>query len=128
MFTNVDCGFFLLFFGHNCVQWIGIRTGLPLPSGWELFCQLLVYFVIEDYTDYWLHRMLHGNWAYDKIHKVHHEYEAPIAFSAPYAHWAETLILGLPSFLGPAMVPGHTITYWLWFILRLLEALDIHSG
>ena len=117
-------------FEQICVhrQMIGIRAGLPLPSGWEMFAQLLVYFLIEDYTNYWIHRFLHNKWGYEKIHRVHHEYTAPIGYAAPYAHWAEVLILGIPSFLGPAMVPGHMITFWLWISLRNIEAIDTHSG
>ncbi|KAH9616346.1 hypothetical protein KSS87_014052 [Heliosperma pusillum] len=107
---------------------IGIRTGLPLPSGWEVVTQLIVYFIVEDYTNYWIHRMLHGKWGYEKIHKVHHEYTAPIGFAAPYAHWAEVLILGIPSFLGPAIAPGHMITFWLWIAFRQIEAIETHSG
>ncbi|KAI9181895.1 hypothetical protein LWI28_019806 [Acer negundo] len=103
---------------------IGIRTSLPLPSKWEMFWQILVYFIVEDYSNYWIHRWLHTKWGYEKIHHVHHEYTAPFGFAAPYAHWAEILILGLPSFLGPAFVPGHIITYWLWFI----ESIETHSG
>ncbi|TKY55391.1 Methylsterol monooxygenase 1-1 [Spatholobus suberectus] len=113
---------------YPSVKMIGIRTGLPLPSGWEIFSQLLVYFLVEDYTNYWIHRFLHNKWGYEKIHRVHHEYPAPIGFAAPYAHWAEILILGIPSFLGPAMVPGHMITFWLWIVLRQIEAIDTHSG
>ncbi|RDY04212.1 Methylsterol monooxygenase 1-1 [Mucuna pruriens] len=113
---------------YPIMKWIGIRTGLSLPSGWEIFWQILVYFVIEDFSHYWIHRMLHFKWAYEKIHKVHHEYTAPIGLSAPYAHWAEIIILGFPSFLGPALVPGHITTYWLWFILRQLQAIETHSG
>ncbi|BBH03221.1 sterol-4alpha-methyl oxidase 1-1 [Prunus dulcis] len=109
-------------------QIIGIRTGLPLPSGWEMLCQLLVYFLVEDYTNYWIHRFLHNKWGYEKIHRVHHEYTAPIGFAAPYAHWAEILILGIPSFLGPAMVPGHMVTFWSWIALRQVEAIETHSG
>lgn len=107
---------------------IGIRAGLPLPSGWEILSQLVVYFLVEDYTNYWIHRFLHNKWGYDKIHRVHHEYQAPIGFAAPYAHWAEILILGIPSFLGPALAPGHMITFWLWIALRQVEAIDTHSG
>ncbi|KAG6577591.1 Methylsterol monooxygenase 1-2 [Cucurbita argyrosperma subsp. argyrosperma] len=110
------------------IQMIGIRTGLPLPSGWEIVSQLVVYFMVEDYTNYWIHRFLHCKWGYENIHQVHHEYTAPIGFAAPYAHWAEVLILGIPSFLGPAMVPGHMITFWLWIALRQIEAIDTHSG
>lgn len=113
---------------YPSIKMIGIRTSLPLPSGWEILMQLLVYFIVEDYTNYWIHRFLHGKWGYENIHRVHHEYTAPIAFAAPYAHWAEILILGIPSFLGPAMVPGHMITFWLWIAIRQIEAFDTHSG
>lgn len=113
---------------YPSVKLIGIRAGLPLPSGWEILIQLAVYFIVEDYTNYWIHRFLHGKWGYEKIHRVHHEYTAPIGFAAPYAHWAEILILGIPSFLGPAMVPGHMITFWLWIALRQIEAIETHSG
>nr|APF46995.1 4alpha-methyl oxidase 1 [Tripterygium wilfordii] len=113
---------------YPSIEMIGIRTGLPLPSGWEIMAQLLVYFTVEDYTNYWMHRFLHGKWGYEKIHRVHHEYTAPIGFAAPYAHWSEVLILGIPSFLGPAMCPGHMITFWLWIVLRQMEAIETHSG
>ncbi|PIN24666.1 C-4 sterol methyl oxidase [Handroanthus impetiginosus] len=113
---------------YPTVKMIRIRTSLPLPSSSEIFWQLLVYFVIEDYANYWLHRMLHQKWGYEKIHRVHHEYTAPIVFAAPYAHWAEIIILGFASFLGPLLVPGHMITFWLWFILRQMEAVETHSG
>lgn len=113
---------------YPSIKMIGIRAGLPLPSGWEIFVQLVVYFIVEDYTNYWIHRFLHCKWGYEKIHRVHHEYAAPIGFAAPYAHWAEVLILGIPSFLGPAMVPGHMITFWLWIALRQIEAIETHSG
>jgi hypothetical protein len=75
---------------------VGIHTGLPLPSLGEIAAQLLVYFLVEDYLNYWIHRLLHGEWGYQKIHCVHHEFTAPIGFAAPYAHWAEVLILWYP--------------------------------
>ncbi|XP_051114812.1 methylsterol monooxygenase 1-1-like [Andrographis paniculata] len=113
---------------YPSVKMIRIRTSLPLPSLWEIVLQLAVYFIVEDYTNYWIHRFLHCEWGYEKIHKVHHEYTAPIGFAAPYAHWAEILILGIPSFLGPAIAPGHMITFWLWIALRQIEAIETHSG
>lgn len=107
---------------------VGIRTGVALPSSVETVAQLTVYFLVEDYLSYWLHQMLHTDWVYDKIHLVHHEYSAPISFAAPYGHWAEVLILGVPAFAGPASVPCHMTTFWLWFIIRHIEAVDTHSG
>ncbi|ONK71864.1 uncharacterized protein A4U43_C04F13170 [Asparagus officinalis] len=132
-YKNVMKVFFLVvcplqLMSYPTVKLIGIRAGLPLPSLWEVGVQLLVYFLIEDYGNYWLHRWLHGKWGYENIHKVHHEFTAPIGFAAPYAHWSEVLILGIPTFVGPALVPGHMITLWLWIALRQIEALDTHSG
>ncbi|CAN6286018.1 unnamed protein product [Urochloa humidicola] len=106
----------------------GIRTGLPLPSPGEAAAQLVVYFLVEDYLGYWLHRLLHTEWCYDKIHRVHHEYAAPMGYAAPHAHWAEVIILGVPAFAGPAIAPCHITTFCLWFVLRHLEAVDTHSG
>nr|CAB3491468.1 unnamed protein product [Digitaria exilis] len=105
-----------------------VRTGLPLPSPWESAAQLLVYFLVEDYVGYWIHRLLHTEWCYDKIHHVHHEYKAPMGYAAPYAHWVEVFVLGSASFAGLAIVPCHITTFWLWFIVRPLEAVDTHSG
>ncbi|KAK0576676.1 hypothetical protein LWI29_021675 [Acer saccharum] len=97
---------------------IEIRATLPLPSRWKIFLRLLVYFSVEDYTNYWNQIFLHNKWGYEKIHHVHHEYSAPIGFTVPYAYWAEILILGIPSFLGPTMVLGHIIIFWLWIASR----------
>lgn len=33
---------------------VGIHTGLPLPSLGEMAAQLLVYFLVEDYLNYWI--------------------------------------------------------------------------
>ncbi|KAJ0739406.1 putative 4-alpha-methylsterol monooxygenase [Helianthus annuus] len=107
---------------------IGIRTSLPLPSLTEIIAQLIIYFIIEDYTSYWLHRAFHIKWVYENIHKVHHEYTAPTGFTSQHAHWLETLVFGIPGYLGPAIVPGHMITFLLWLFLRHTESVEIHSG
>ncbi|KAG2282557.1 hypothetical protein Bca52824_053777 [Brassica carinata] len=107
---------------------IGIRSGLPLPTLSEMLPQLFVYFLIEDYTNYWVHRFFHSKWGYENIHRVHHEYSAPTGYAAPYAHWAEVFLLGIPTFMGPAISPGHMITFWLWIALRQIEAIETHSG
>jgi sterol desaturase/sphingolipid hydroxylase (fatty acid hydroxylase superfamily) len=89
---------------------------------------LVVYVLVEDYLTYWLHRFLHTKWGYEKIHHVHHEKTAPSGFAAAYSHGAELSLLGVTIFAGPALVPSHITTHWLWFAIRLIEAADEHCG
>ena len=50
-------------------------TIVTLVEGRYLFIDLLItiFFLLEDYTNYWFHRFLHNNWGDKKIHGVHHE-------------------------------------------------------
>ncbi|CAN0908636.1 Methylsterol monooxygenase 1-2 [Linum grandiflorum] len=113
---------------YPVIKMVGIRTGLTLPSGWEMMAQISIYLIVEDYMSYWIHRGLHCGWVYKRFHKVHHEYTAPVAIAAAYNHWTDTVVLGIPTLVGPAMVPGHMLTLWLWFSIRQLETLGTHSG
>eukprot|EP00898_Chlorokybus_atmophyticus_P007895 jgi/Chlat1/8106/Chrsp75S07556 len=106
----------------------GIRTGYPLPTGWEILLHLVICFIVEDYGNYWIHRWMHSPWLYNKIHYMHHEYTAPVSMCASYAHPIEIIALGLPTFAGPALLGCHLITLWLWIPLRALEATETHSG
>ncbi|KAL6626399.1 hypothetical protein ACP70R_030125 [Stipagrostis hirtigluma subsp. patula] len=119
----------LLFAPYPIVKMVGIRMGLPLPSSaGEVAAQLLVYLLVEDYLGYWLHRLMHTEWAYDKFHHVHHEYTAPMGFAGVHAHWMELLIHGLPTLAGPALVPCHITIFWLWSIIRGVVVIDVHTG
>ncbi|KAG5022198.1 hypothetical protein JHK85_018540 [Glycine max] len=52
-----------------------IVTITALVEGRDLFIDLLItiFFLVEDYTNYWFHMFLHNNWGDEKIHGVHHE-------------------------------------------------------
>eukprot|EP00897_Mesotaenium_endlicherianum_P003125 jgi/Mesen1/2840/ME000174S02092 len=106
----------------------GITGHLPLPPLRHMALQLAVFFLVEDYGNYWVHRALHSPWGFARIHYKHHEYSTPCSFSATYAHWAEVLLLGVPSFVGPAIVRCHVVTLWAWILLRQWEAIETHSG
>ncbi|KAL6660751.1 hypothetical protein ACP70R_001786 [Stipagrostis hirtigluma subsp. patula] len=119
----------LLFASYPAVvKIVGIRMGLPLPSVSEIAMQLLVYSLVDDYLNYWIHRLLHTKWGYNKIHHVHHKFTAPVGFATSYTHWAEILIVSVPALVGPAIAPCHVTTHWLWFSIRLIEGIDTHTG
>jgi methylsterol monooxygenase/4,4-dimethyl-9beta,19-cyclopropylsterol-4alpha-methyl oxidase len=90
--------------------------------------QLILYSSVQDYLSYWVHRFLHTKWAYEKIHCVHHEMRTPTSFAASHAHGIELIMYVICDFAGPAIVPCHITTHWLWFSIRLNVAMDAHSG
>nr|CAB3489975.1 unnamed protein product [Digitaria exilis] len=118
----------LLLVPYAALKVTRIRTGLPLPSVWEVAAQLVVYMLMEDYLGYWFHRLQHTKWFYKNIHYVHHEFRAPMVFVAAHAHWSESLVLGFASFVSMVIVPCHITTCWLWFAIRGAAGVEIHCG
>eukprot|EP00794_Sanderia_malayensis_P004509 gene4509-5106_t len=60
---------------------------------------------------------------------MHHEWTAPIAIIAIYAHPIEHIIANLgPIFLGPVLMGSHIATFWLWFCLAYMSTIISHSG
>ncbi|URE00601.1 Fatty acid hydroxylase superfamily [Musa troglodytarum] len=109
------------------IKWVGIRTGLPLPSGGGGGAAGRIL------RGGGLLQLLAPPGAAQPLGLRSHPPGAPRVhgargFAAPYAHWAEVLILGFPAFLGPAIAPCHILVFWLWFVLRHVEAIETHCG
>jgi len=118
----------LLIVGGPLIHAVGISREGSLPSRGVLLVQICFFFLVEDYLNYWLHRLLHQPWLYKNIHAVHHTYNSPFAIVAAYAHPLEVIILAIPTFAGPAAIGPHLYTLLVWQLLRNCEAIDIHSG
>ena len=50
------------------------------------------YLFISEAVFYYNHRLLHLPWFYKRVHKIHHEFTAPIGLAAIYLHWFESLL------------------------------------
>lgn len=118
----------MLAFGGLVIRHLGISRDGPLPSSFTILLQLVFFFLVEDYLNYWIHRWLHLPWLYRHIHSVHHEYDSPFAIVAAYAHPVEVILQAIPTFVGPFVIGPHLYTLMLWQICRNCEAIDIHSG
>ena len=76
-----------------------------------------------------LSRLFHHPRIYRHIHKIHHEWTAPIGIVAIYAHPLEHLMSNLgPIILGPLVMGSHIATAWMWFALALMTTINTHSG
>lgn len=121
-------------FGFHLVCGIfNISYRAPFPSLFTMCYQLALLFLMEDTWHYWGHRLLHHPYLYKRVHKQHHKFAAPFGLTAEYAHPIEVAFTGtgtvgsplLLAYLGGNM---HLLTIMVWITLRLVQAIDAHSG
>jgi len=83
--VNFLRGGFTALTGISSFEWIDVR-GLP---GWS---QLLILFVVRDFIQWNVHRLLHASPRLWEFHKVHHSVEQ-MGFAAHLRyHWMETIV------------------------------------
>jgi methylsterol monooxygenase len=99
-----------------------------MPAWYILTIRVIASLWIEDTWHYFMHRLMHHPRLYGYVHKVHHQYPAPFAFAAEYAHPLETFVLGVGFFIPMILFFDHIFYFWLWLYVRMAETADVHSG
>eukprot|EP00128_Syssomonas_multiformis_P008064 Colp12_sorted_trinity150504_noHs@29580 len=107
----------------------GLSDSTPFPSFWVGLAQVLTLFALEDTFFYWAHRLLHWRVIYKYIHKQHHEFKVNVGIGAEYANPIEAVVSNvIPTFGGAMLLGAHNIVFWTFFICRMAETVDSHSG
>lgn len=100
-----------------------------LPSLAEVLPHFVVSLFLREALFYYSHRLLHYPPLYRRIHKRHHQFTAPIALAAQYAHPIEQIVANaLPITLPPQILGSHVVTFWVFLAYELANTAAVHSG
>ena len=87
-----------IFGGYGVVTALGARAGLwtvvPLRSPGGVALEIAFLVLWNDVHFYAIHRLLHGRWLFQHIHREHHRAIRPTPFSTYAMHPVEAALLG----------------------------------
>ncbi len=90
---------------NDLLATIGLTNTVALEVGsWPVWTQLLLLFVVRDFVQWWVHRLLHAVPFLWEYHKVHHSVEQ-MGFAAHLRyHWMETIVYRTLEYIPLAMI------------------------
>jgi lathosterol oxidase len=88
----------LIFAVYGVVTFLAWRYGIVTvefrPSWSKVMGDAAILFGWNEVHFYCMHRLLHTEWLYRHVHRIHHESVVPTPFSTYSFHWLEAVLLG----------------------------------
>lgn len=105
-----------------------LRTTTPLPGARETVLVWIWCMLCEEAGFYFVHRTFHHPKLYKHVHKMHHQYTAPVAFASTYCTMTEHVFSNLlPNVLGVIVCRAHWSLMIMFFCGLELGTLSTHS-
>jgi lathosterol oxidase len=115
-------------FAHHVAS--GGDTGVYWRGHGILFsiATALFYFVATDGALYWAHRLLHRPWLFRHIHRVHHRWTSPTAFTSAAMHPLEMALYQSIVLVPLFFLPIHVVGLVIVLVYQNTIAMIDHSG
>ncbi|GBG26608.1 Methylsterol monooxygenase 1-1 [Hondaea fermentalgiana] len=108
-----------------------IEISPRIPGFVEIFVHLVIFLLVDEVLFYYTHRACHEfPFLYKHVHKIHHQYTAPIGLAADYCHPLEHLFVNLiPNLAGALLVRAHAVTFifWMWWLSQSEDNPNMHD-
>eukprot|EP00466_Bigelowiella_natans_P020858 jgi/Bigna1/132276/aug1.17_g6984 len=125
--VNVASSFIIYYLQSTIHPNWGLRVE-GFPSTQEMMRDILICSLVAEVLFYHSHRMLHSNFWFG-IHKIHHEFHAPIGLLAAYCHPVEMVLSNIiPLFIYMFLASAHAYTMAVWVCFALLSTQHSHNG
>mmetsp|Transcript_8239 Transcript_8239/g.20753 ORF Transcript_8239/g.20753 Transcript_8239/m.20753 type:complete len:329 (-) Transcript_8239:32-1018(-) len=119
----------LQYFAYDVHVLVGTSVSTELPSLFEILRCMAICLAAEEIIFYYSHRALHYGPLYRFIHKMHHDFKAPIATASEYAHPIEFAFSNVIPIMVGILVSGcHLVIVWFWIAVAIMNTLTGHSG
>jgi len=107
-------------------DWLAARTGFAIDSsGLPLWLQVMIYFQVYSFFDYWAHRLGHTRWFWP-LHRYHHAAEEFCVVNAARLHPAGFVGIFLLNIPMPLLGASPAVMIWV-NVLTIALGFVIHS-